>query len=562
LQVSQSNDYIVTATNSYLKDGKCMQTIIDKLLNNNIFILFVIISIGKLIEQIKIRGFSLGIASIFVIAAVFGHFNLIVPQDFQYYGLAIFVYCIGIESGPQFFSLFGKKAGGWFSISLLHIFLSIATISILAFFLNSTQSSGTLTGLYAGSLTSTPAMASVFEHTKDKSVTAAFGIIYPLSLLGNIYLIPLLPLIFRQNIPQIIENFMQTVSNNSTKRALKIFRITNTNLINQKAEILNDFAQDNIVFTRYIEQGVNQLFDGEILLHADSSVAAVGSESALEKLSTLIGPAKDPDTARDTGTLLIRKIILSNADSAGKTLNELNFEHRFNIRITRIIRGSVEMSPQLAGQLQLGDKIMAIGNAEDIALLTKTAGDDTEEIFKTQFAPISIGVALGIVAGTIPLPFLKTTLGMTGGILILSMFLGYKVKFMKILWQIPQQTNTFLKQLGLYIFFAALGSNSGKELLNIFDSPDSLNFIITGIVLCFLPVILTYIISIKFMHKNPLEVLGILAGTVSNSSVIVTLNEKFKTDIPNPAFAFAYPLGMILSIISAEAMFAILKLII
>lgn len=539
-----------------------MQTIIEKLLHNNIFILFVIISIGKLIEQIKIRGFSLGIASIFIIAAVFGHFNLIVPQDFQYYGLAIFVYCIGIEAGPQFFSLLGKKAGGWLSISLLHIFLSIATISLLAYFLQPGLQTGTLTGLFAGSLTSTPAMASVFEHTRDKSVTAAFGIIYPISLLGNIYLIPLLPLIFRQNIPQIIENFMQAMSLKTNKRTLKIFKITNPNLINQKAEILNDFAQDNIVFTRYIEDGTNQLFDGGILLHAGSSVAAVGSESALEKLSALIGPSSNPESARDTGSLVIKKIILSNADTAGKTLNELDFEHRFNVRITRVIRGSVEISPQLAGQLQLGDKIMAIGNAEDINLLTKTAGDDTEEIFNTQFAPISIGVALGIIAGALPLPFINTNLGMTGGILLLSMFLGYKVKFLKILWQIPQQTNTFLKQLGLYIFFAAMGSNSGKELLNIFNSANSFYFIIIGITLCFLPVILTYLISIKFMHKNPLEVLGILAGTVSNSSVIVTINEKYKTDIPNPAFAFAYPFGMIISIITTEAMFAILKLII
>lgn len=529
---------------------------LSELIHNNIFLLFLIISLGKLIERIKIRGFSLGIASIFIIAAVFGHFGAQLPSDFASFGLALFVYCIGIETGPQFIASFNKKAASWLPVPLLHFAFSMVLTVLLMAALGS-FSGGTFLGLYSGSLTSTPAMASVYGHELDKTITAAYGLMYPIALIGSIYLIPALPRLFRHNIAEASARFMDSMGK-AVVRELRLFRVTNPNLLGRQFSTLKSFSLRDVIFTRIIDNGISRLASDELILKENSIVAVVGNPIELEKLLLLIGPAETAASAIDTGTLQVKRIIISNPEIAGKTLAELDIDHNFDAKITRVVRSSVEMSPLIVKQIQLGDKIIAIGTEEGMARLTKFLGDDVEESMKTQFAPISIGVMLGMFAGHIPLPFLHYTFGMTGGILLCAMFLGYKVKFLGILWQIPHQTNAFLKQLSLYIFFAALGTSAGKELIGILVNPQSILLLAGCVILAFLPIIAVYAVSTGVMKKNPLEVIGILAGDLNNSSVILSINEHLKTDIPNAAFAFTYPLGLILAILSTELLYVLL----
>ncbi len=345
---------------------------------------------------------------------------------------------------------------------------------------------------------------------------------------------------------------MEKLDSGKERRELRFFKITNPNIIGEPFESLLGLHLEDAIFTRYIENGKNMLADKSIVLKENALLAAVGSVTELEKLALIIGPESDEHVELDNSALELRKIILSRPEAAGKTIAELFVEEKYHVKITRVIRGAVEISPLFVKQLLLGDKIVAIGRKEDIEKFTKVLGDDAEDVFKTQFAPISIGVSLGILAGFVPIPFLNTNLGMTGGILILAMFLGYKVKFMGTLWQIPQQTNAFLKQLGLFIFFAAMGVNAGKELVHIFEHPGSFLLIMSGVSLTFLPVMATYAVATFILKKNILEVLGVLAGTVNNSSVIAAVNEKYETEIATPAFAFSYPLGLILSIAASE----------
>jgi len=535
---------------------------LENFLKNNIILLFTIISFGKLIERIKIGKFSLGPASVFLVAAFFGYYGYRVSADFKNFGLAIFVYCIGIETGPLFFSSFRKKEYNWSIITIFQLFLYISITFISYFIFKDIFSKEIFMGLYTGSLACTPALATIMERVNSSELGAAFAMIYPFSLIGNIYLITALPHIFRHNIEKLKKEHHEEIMKLNPERTKKFYKITNKNIVNKKFSEIHKYINSEAVFSRCInEDGSEFLIKDDTILNENSLIAAVGTESELEGLEVIIGESVNPDSSsyEIKQSLITRKVIISNQEVAGTMIKDLKLDEKYNIKLTRVIRGGIELSPTPERQIILGDRVIIFGNESDIKNATSLLGNDVEEIFKTQFAPLSIGIILGIIIGLIPIPYLKFPLGFTGGILIVSMYLGYKVKTAGILWQIPIQTTNFLKQLSLSIFFAAVGSNTNFSVL--FKSGNYLLLILIILCITYIPVILTYFFFTFIIKWNPLKVLGTVSGNVGNSSVIISVNEKFKTDIPNSNFALSYPLSMIITILSSQLIIFLFSLI-
>ncbi|HOW52516.1 MAG TPA: TrkA C-terminal domain-containing protein [bacterium] len=530
------------------------------LLQNDVFILFFIIALGKLLEQVRIKQFSLGIASIFIIAAVFGYYGFTLNGDFQSFALALFIYCVGLEAGPQFAALFSQSGLRWLPVPFLYTAALMAVTLATAFFSGDRFPAGTFVGLYTGAYISTPAMASVLAHSADAAIGAAFGLIYPLSFVGTIYLVPLLPHIFRHPVDRLVAEYKQKAIDPANARVVAFFRVSNPNIIGKGFDALSRFGLNEVVFSRYIEQGKSRLADPAVTLREGGFVAAVGRRADLESLALLIGPAEEPQLD-SSDPLATRRILVSRRNVAGKTLRSLDVDHACAVRITRIVRGSVELPPEPDRQIVLGDRVVAVGTVENLDRLTRLLGDDVEEMFKTQFAPISIGITLGILIGTLPIPGLGYRLGLTGGVLITALYLGHRVKFLGVLWQMPHQANAFLRQFSLYVFYVAAGTSVGKELFHLFADPGSALLITECFVLAFLPLILTYAIATLVLRKHPLETVGLLAGTLNNTSIVAYAGDKMKSDIANAPFSFAYPLGLLLALMSAEAMLPLLKLI-
>jgi putative transport protein len=214
----------------------------------------------------------------------------------------------------------------------------------------------------------------------------------------------------------------------------------------------------------------------------------------------------------------------------------------------------VELPPEPRGIVLLGDRLDVFGAEEDLRVFLDLVGDDLEDAYLTQFAPISMGIALGFVAGLLPLPFLSYPLGVTGGVLIVAMFLGYKVRFAGVLWQIPHSATSFIKQFGLSLFFAALGVSIGPHVASTLAEPRNWALLGLALALDFLPLIAMYWIATRLARKNPLEALGLLGGSVNNSTVLASLNDRIGSEIPNAPFAFAYPLGLMLTMLCSQAL--------
>ena len=529
-----------------------------ELLRSEVFLLFFVISLGKLLERVKVRQLSLGIASIFLIAAVLGHAGHRVPQAFGTFGLVLFVYCVGIEAGPQVFSSVGRRRGHWLSVLLLHLGTTAALTLALAALLHRQHPAEAFIGVFAGAMTCTPGLASVLDRIEAPAASAVFGAVYPIALLGGIYLLPALPALFRDDVEKLKRDDDATRQREHRPRAARAYRIENPNVAGRRVEEVRRMVSPHVVFSRYAEGERHLLASDGLVLAAGGSLVAVSPEAEVASLEILLGPS-EAVPPHPPAELVSRKLIVSRAQHVGLTLAELDLEARLDVRVTRVVRSGVELSPLPERQLLLGDRLVAIGTAEDMAELSRLLGDDVQEAFRTQFAPISIGVVLGFFLGRMPLPWLDSPLGITGGVLVVSLFLGYRVKMAGILWQIPQQTTAFLKQLGLYIFFAVLGTNTGPALVETVADPGSYRLLLGALAVCFLPLLLTYAVATRLLRRSPLETVGLLAGSLNSSSALQATNESLRTDIPSAPFALAYPFGLLFGIAATQAVATVLQ---
>lgn len=529
-------------------------------LNSEVFTLFAVIAVGKALERIRIGNFSFGIASVFLVAAVAGAMGIVLPHSFQTFGLCVFIYAVGIEAGPQFFASLKAKGVSWLPVPLVFIGAALGLYASCALLLSQWFPTSSFVGLFAGAFTCTPALAAVAERLADPAVSVAFGVVYPFTLAGNVYLIPWLPKLFRHDIEALKKAFDEETRRLYGQRELRLFRVQNPSITGHTVGELRGFALDGVVYTRYIEDGVTTLARDGVTLHEHGLIAAVGTEEGLAKVEMLVGPREQHDVPVPRN-LHVRQFIVSNPAVAGRTISSLLMEHPLDVRFTRIVRTGIELCPDSDRQILLGDRITAIGEDEDIDELLGVLGDDMEEAFRARFAPVSIGIAAGFLVGQLPLPLLKSPLGVTAGILLVGMLLGRKVRFATVLWQIPVATTNFLKQFGMSVFFAVVGAGVGPQLFAALRNPQGWLLLGVALALAFLPTVIMYGVATRLLRKNPLDVLGLVAGTVNNSSALAAVNERWKTAIPNTAFAFAYPMGLILVIFSTQILAAVISFI-
>jgi putative transport protein len=524
----------------------------SELLSNDLFLLFAIIGLGKALERVRIGRFSLGIAAVFLVAAAAGALGVKLSDGWRLFGLVIFVYAVGIEAGPQFFSSLRRQGRSWLSVPLIFIGGSALLFLGLAFALDGFLDKRSFIGLFAGAFTCTPAMAAALDQLGDPAISVAFGIAYPLSLVGAILLIPALPRLFGDDLEEARREHERRHPRPGA-RAFRFFRVRNQSAAGRSLDEIRSLARPGLVFTRYVRGGATEVARGDIVLEAEALVGAVGSMEDLAGLEVLLGPV-EPSEIPMPRTMQSRRLIVSSREVAGKSLEEILAARHVDVRITRLIRSGVELPPEPRGIVLLGDRLDVFGAEEDLRVFLDLVGDDLEDAYLTQFAPISMGIALGFVAGLLPLPFLSYPLGVTGGVLIVAMFLGYKVRFAGVLWQIPHSATSFIKQFGLSLFFAALGVSIGPHVASTLAEPRNWALLGLALALDFLPLIAMYWIATRLARKNPLEALGLLGGSVNNSTVLASLNDRIGSEIPNAPFAFAYPLGLMLTMLCSQAL--------
>ncbi len=540
-----------------------MQSVIELLRENPLLLLFLVAAIGYPLGQIKIGGTRLGVAAVLFVGLAIGALdpNLKLPEVLYQFGLVLFVYCIGLSSGSVFFS--SLKRQGLKDNLLVFIALLLAGVLTAATHLLFKIQAPLAAGIFAGSLTNTPALAGAIEHIKAafpgndailSDPVIAYSLTYPMGVLGMILTIYILQRVWKVNYSAEAQQAREFGPMNEPLFS-QTLRITQPTALTV-AEFIH--ANDlNLIFGRRKRAGNVEIARGDTSLWPDDLVSMVGSREDLQTAQQLLGELSTERIEFDLNQYDKRRLFVSNSQIVGRRLRELNLLERYGAIVTRLRRGDLEILPHGNTTLTLGDQVRIVAPHENLDAVVRLFGDSYRGVSEIDILTFSFGLAIGILLGMLPIPLpggVTIKLGMAGGPLLVSLILGALGRTGPIIWHIPYSANLSLRQIGLVIFLAGIGTRSGYAFISTFSQGNGPLIFLSGALITCLTAFFTLWAGYRLLHI-PMGILtGILAGLQTQPAVLGFAQEQARNEMPNIGYATVYPIAMIVKIILAQVL--------
>jgi len=521
-----------------------------EILSNSYFALFLIIALGFILGRIKVFGLSLDVSAVIFVALVFGHFGVLIPKDFQYFGLVLFIFTIGIQAGPGFFESF-KKEGRELALfaSLLIVFASIITVVIIVVFKVDTSIA---VGLFTGALTSTPGLAAAIDYTGSPLASIGYGVGYPFGVIGVILFIRFLPKILGSSVKDAEADFQSKLSQEYPEILRRNFVVENENVIGKTIGTLQIRLMTQAVVSRILHDGVAVTPSAETVLRKGDVIKAVGTEEALNNVEVLIGSATDFEMPLDP-RYDVRSVLVTNKQVVNKTIGKLNLLYTYNATITRIRRAGINISPSPNSKLMFGDKLMIASSKANMPIVARIFGDDRKRLSDTDIFPIALGIILGFFVGkiSIQLGSFSFSAGLTGGVLIVALILSRIGKTGPIIWTMTGSANQLIRQIGLLLFLAAVGTGAGADIVETFHQYGIELFAFGGAI-TLLPMVLAAIVGRWLFKMNILRLMGAISGSMTSTPGLAAADSMTDSNAHSIAYATVYPVAMVLLIVSVQ----------
>lgn len=546
-----------------------MESFISLLAHNKLLLLFSVIGIGYLLGQIRVYGFSLGVAAVLFVGIAFGALDkqLALPEEIYVVGLVLFVYSVGLQSGPSFFSSFNQKSlrSNLFVIGVLVVSALTAALFTKIFSFGAPHAAG----LFCGALTNTPALAASVEAVKsfaadhpqeirDALVNApviTYGLAYPFGVLGVILFFFIFTRFYRIDFGKEEADRMKESGVGSIQ--VQTFRVTNPAIVGKSAiDVLKLIVQRRFVLTRYKRGNEMNIILPDTQFQKDDLLVAVGTPDELERARVFIGEISDEQISLDHAGFEYRRMFVSSEETVGRQISDLHLEKEFGATITRIRRGDIDFVPSPDTVLELGDRVRVVSRHENIQRVTKFFGDSMKAISETDFLSISLGIVIGVFVGMIPIPLPNGStfkLGFAGGPLVVSLILGRLQRTGSITWTMPFSANLVLRQIGLVFFLAGIGTKAGDGFGATFRT-GGFEYILGGAFITTVASLLTIILGYKYLKLPMSAVMGIMSGVGTQPACLAYANQTAKNDQPNINYAMVYPASMITKIILAQVL--------
>ncbi len=520
------------------------------MIHSDIFYLFFIISIGYIVGNLKVKGFSLDISAMLIVALIAGHYGLVVSEEFKFFGLAIFIYAVGLQSGPGFFETI-KTEGIKFNILatvLLLMILFVITAIAKYFSLSSTA----IDGIFTGALSSVPSLAAALEIKDKPSMSVLFGMIYPFGIVTTVLFIRFLPVIFRVDIEKEIEDYEKTERSKHPEVVVKNFKITNQNF---KKESIKKSKLEKMTDTiiQRVESVKHQEIDKDTTLHYGDVIRVSGEEENLEHVGIIVG---EEVTSKFSfhDDMKVYRLLVTSKKIIGKKIADIKELRSLGAVVTKVRRSGIDIHPYPNMTLMLGDKLYVIAPRKYAQKIIEIVGNSLQKYPAADFLPISLGIVFGILIGSIPFHFPVVgdiKLSFVGGILITALILGRVGRIGPVVWQMSPHSTTLMKTLGQLIFIAAIGTNAGKYLLQAIRDNGFMPIYIALFGLVFS--LLTMTLFCRFVLKmNFLKILGLLSGSLTSTPSLTMANNMTKSDYPSISYAAVYPLALVFAILLAQ----------
>ena len=516
----------------------------ESLLQSSYFSLFLIVALGFILGRIQIKGLSLDVSAVIFIALLFGHFGVIIPKEIGNLGLVLFIFTIGIQAGPGFFDSFRSKGKTLIIITLLLVGSACLTGVGMKYLFGIDTAS--IVGLIAGALTSTPGLAAAIDSTNSPSASIAYGIAYPFGVIGVILFIKLLPKILRKDINQEAKKLEDAMKNQHPPLHTATFKVTNPSIFGKTLAQLQIRAMTGAVVSRIKHNDKTSIPTGHSILDENDLLRAVGNDKSLDQLTMLVGERIENDLPFGK-TQELQSILVTNKSIINKTLGYRNLQTTFNCTVTRVRRSGIDLSPEPSLSIKFGDKLLVAGEKNDLKEVGRLLGNDEKRLSDTDFFPIAAGIVLGVLFGKLNISFSDSftfSPGLTGGILIVALVLSAIGKTGPIVWSMSGSANQLLRQVGLLLFLAEVGTSAGKNLVATFEESGWTLFGV-GIAITLIPMIIAMLVGYFVFKINILDLIGTLAGGMTSTPGLAAADSMSDSSVPSIAYATVYPIAMV-----------------
>jgi putative transport protein len=535
-----------------------LEAIHQLLLDQPLVALFAIIASGLLLGSITIKGINLGSSGVLFTALLAGHLGYSIPGGIGTLGLVLFVYCVGIGAGGRFFASVAREGATLAKLALVIVTTGGAITWAGAKLLD--LPADLATGIFAGALTSTPALAAATEGLKDAAsgVSIGYGIAYPFGLIGVVLFVQLLPRVLKHDLDKIAAK--HEVMDNKDERVVTVLvEVTNQNLFGKKiaeaginnlnaCQVSRTFKQGQLVPLSYNDE----FSQGQLLL-------LVGLSKQITIAIDTLGHRSNRHLLKDVENER-QNLLVTEHKIAGKTIRELAALKQYGVVITRITRSGLTFVPNTTTVIETHDSLTTVGRTEDLKVFAKAIGHRSTAIDSTDLLSLSVGLTLGIVAGLIPIGLpgsTPITLGLAGGPLLVALLLGHFGKVGRIVGHIPRPTRLLLQDLGLVFFLANAGVAGGVSLMATVQKYGITLFGL-GMLVSLVPLILAWPLARKLFKLDPLQALGGICGGMTSTPALGAITAKTDSQVPVINYVSAYPVALIVMILITKILIGLL----
>ena len=536
--------------------------------SHSLLILALVISFGLILGKIKIRNVSLDLTWVLIIGIVFGYFNLNLDENLLHFlrefGLVLFVYSIGLQVGPGFFSSF--KKGGLSLNMLILVTIALSIIVTLAIHFVSGVPVTALAGILSGAVTNTPSLGAAqqaffgMKGVEAPDIALGYAMAYPMGVVGMILSFIALRYILRIKSAEeeaAAERGLGQLEQ-LTVRSINL-EVTNERINNTMIKEVKSIVGRHFVISRILRaDGVKHetVVNGRTHLHLGDRILVVAAPKDVEAITALIGHDAEVDWSECEKEMISRRILVTKPELNGVTLEHLNITGNFGATVTRVNRNGVDLVAHPHLRLQLGDRLTIVGTDLALSKVDKLLGNQMKRLNYPNLIPIFLGIALGCIVANIPLliPGIPqpVKLGLAGGPFIVAILVGYFGPRYHMVTYNTISANMMLREMGITIFLACVGLGAGKDFFATLATEQGLSWIGYGLLITVIPILLGGIIGRYCFHLNYYTLMGVLSGGNTNPPALAYSNMLTTSDTPSVGYATVYPFAMFLRIISIQ----------
>ncbi len=533
--------------------------IMDILLSDELLVLFLIITLGLMFGRIKIAGVSLGSSATIFVALAFGQLGYGIPQGLGNLGLVLFIYSVGITAGPTFFRTFARKGRLLSALALALILIAAFWTYVLArMFELPTELA---VGLMAGSLTSTPGLAAAMEALPEGShVAVAYGIAYPVGVVGTVVFVQLLPGLLRQNLDELAKQ-LQAEEEEGSRIVRVLVEVMNPAVLGKHLSDVVALAEANCQVSRVLvgDRLIPVLPD--FTLQLSQHVLVIGPEYRTPLITDFLGKrSEQAGYIMDTESQR-RQIVVTAKRVVGHSLRDVKLLSEFGVTVTRITRHDLEFVPRTTEVVEYGDILSAVGESENLQRFAEYAGHRAETAHETDLISMGVGIIAGVFLGTVQIGLgdRQFSLGLAGGPLLVALVLGHFGNIGPIVGYLPKASRMLVMQIGLAFFLADAGTKAGGQLVATLEQQGAALGVVAG-VLVLVPMILGYFFARYVLKLDLLTTLGGICGGMTSTPGLGAITSKTDSQIPVISYAAAYPVALILVTLAAQMLVSALSL--